>query len=263
MAEAFSPFILFPADRQRAQADPSCPGVQDPFFVQQRHLHGIERLPAVAGRPPELRIFNRQNAVRPLRGNRPAVRCFYGNGNPDCPVRNPVCAGLHLQGDPARFMVLADIHIPQPCLVHACQPDIPPDPGIRQVGTPVPAEHAMRFSQIRKAPHRIRGSLQRLLFIGLPDIFRGRSQSDPDAVGSFLQQRLHIKFPGPVHVIRFPGRLPIDINRRQRIQSVAAKNHSVAVQQFRRNVKITAVDKIIFHDLQRFILIVPVKRILN
>ena len=63
--------------------------------------------------------------------------------------------GLHLeaQGDRVLSMLLGDIHIVQPGGGIGHQAHRPPDARIRQPGPPVPAEHAVCLTKMRKSLH--------------------------------------------------------------------------------------------------------------
>ena len=109
------------------------------------HLQDVQRLFSQSVRPPEPRIFRFQakNAVRS-----PVCRCDCSSFRVRQFQRDFLRFSCHadLQRNQVRFMNLMDPNIFQPGVV-AFDEYLPPDAGIRQPGTPVPAEHVVRFSE--------------------------------------------------------------------------------------------------------------------
>ena len=84
-------------------------------------------------------------------------------------------------------MVLGHIYIVKPCRIHAKQTHRPPDSGVREAGTPVPAIHAVSLSQVGAATHGIGTSHnQRILFIQVINIVHRGGDPDRQLVSFFL-----------------------------------------------------------------------------
>ena len=160
-------------------------------------------------------------------------------------------------------MSLGDIYAVNPGLIKAYQLHVTPDSRIRKARPPVPSEHAMCLPQIRKSPHGIPASGNRVLLILLPDKFRGRTQHHLQLVSGFPQNSLHRKFPCAVHVIHIPDQGSVDPDIAERVDSVKAQQHLVTFQKPTIHIKARHILKIVLHHPKGFRLIVPVIGILH
>ena len=269
VAEALAPLILLPADRHRPEADPLFPAVKLFLPVHQADAGRIKRLIAEACRPPELRIFHFDQAGFPLCLHGPSVRGRQGDfhseaaagcGRADltsCRKQIRIKAAAHL----SVLMILSDEDIADSGFLHADDHNIAPDPGVGKPWTPVPAEHAVGFSEQREARHGIRTAVRAGFRVCLADIAGRRIQNNRNLILSRLQKLPHIIFPGAVHVVGPAHSHAVDPDLRYGVKPFAAQQKLTAVKQILRNRESPGIIKIIFHQGKRLHLIIPVKRI--
>ena len=90
---------------------------------------------------------------------------------------------------------------------------------------------------------------------------KGDSKVNFDQIVTGPQERLHIKFPKPEHVVGLANFPTIDLNSDQRVQAFAAEQHAIILQHFFRHVEGSLVNPVAFaHPLHRFF-VVAIKRI--
>ena len=147
------------------------------------------------------------------------------------------------------------------CTVLSDQSNVTPDAGVRKTRTPVPAEHAVRLPQQRKARHGIRTAVGTVFGIGFADKSGRGRKADLDPVFPFPEQRPDLVFPGSVHVVCPADRGPVEKNLCQGIQAITAQQDRAAVQQGGVRAEAAGIDKVMLHQLQRLVLIVPVEGI--
>ena len=157
VGKALSPRIFVNLHTQRAQTDPALPHILHRAVRQRLHAHRIERLSAVASRPPQRRLLYHKLPRRIVPPLHASIRRRH-----HYPVRHlPACAAaqrIHIkrQAYLSFHMFLADEHAVNTLIANAQQRYRAENPHIRQLWRPVPAGHAARFSQIVKAVQRIR-----------------------------------------------------------------------------------------------------------
>ena len=257
MAEFLAPLILLPGDGQSAQADAALPLLGAVGRVH-RNAHLIQRLLAVTGGPPQLRVFDHDAAVL-VHGAAFALR--RGQGGRPAPFRAGLAfhMGRDLQEDLSVPMLLQDQRVLQPDLVHAHQTDRPPDSRVRQTGAPIPAEHAVGLTDMLKAGDRVRAAPAGALFILAERIADGRIEPDLQHVFPGQQQGLHVPLPGDVHVVGVSHRLTVQADMGQRIQPLAAQQHLSALQHGFFRFKYALIHKIVFQQGKGLQLVFPVK----
>ena len=160
-------------------------------------------------------------------------------------------------------MLLEHQHVPDAGGGDTDELNASPDARVRQTGAPVPAEHAVGLAQVGEAHHGVGGAVRSGLGIGLFNKAGGGIKFDGNVIFSDLQHGFYVKFIGSVHIFGRSNHRAVDGDGGQGVQPVAAQQHRVALQQVCRNGEIPAVDEVIVHDLQRFVFIVPVERILD
>ena len=90
--------------------------------------------------------------------------------------------GIDLQGHLVLLVVLQHMDVLDSGHVHAQNHDIPPDAGIGQPGTPVPAEHAVGLADMGEAHHGVGRTVCDGLCILLFDIFGGGGKADGNGI---------------------------------------------------------------------------------
>ena len=138
------------------------------------------------------------------------------------------------------------------------------DSCIRKAGPPVPAEHAVGFPESGAALHRI-GAVhgKRIFFVGIINIVHRRPKNHAKLVSLGFQKLLHIKLPLPVHVFRVAEMGSVEINFSQCVNAVKMKHRTVCLPKRFFRIKGGGKLKILFHQVQRFFLVIPVKRIIH
>ena len=210
VAEGFAPFVPFPANGQRPQANATLPGAAG-------HLrpNGIQRLPAIAVGPPQAGMVNHDV---------PAVAAPglpIGRGHGDGHRRVPFQLRAEAQGNPARLVLLLHQNAEDAGRIHQLQFDVPPDARVGQAGPPVPAKHAVGLAQVGIAGNRVGGAPAGALLIGSQGSLHGGVEADEQAVAPGVQKRLHIPLPGDMHVVGIAGVLSVDGYMGQGVQPVA------------------------------------------
>ena len=261
VAEALAPFVFPAADRHGAKADFPGPGIEEPIARFEADGHTVERLIAEAGRPPEPGLGNPDAHVRPLGGINAAVRVGDRDLYGALAVGKGLDMRLHLKGDGIGRMLLQDQNIADAGSLDADQSNVTPDAGVRKTRTPVPAEHAVRLPQQRKAHHGIRTAVGGVFCIGFADKSGRGRKADLDPVFPFPEQRPDLVFPGSVHVVCPADRGPVEKNLCQGIQAITAQQDRAAVQQGGVRAEAAGIDEVMLHQLQRFILVVPIEGI--
>ena len=78
-----------------------------------------------------------------------------------------------------------------------------------------------------------------------------------------MQQRLHIPFPGDVHVVGVAGMLPVDGYMGQGVQPVAVQKDASGAQLLLRQVKLAGILVVMAHKLKGAALVFPPEGILH
>ena len=169
MGEAFAVLVLFPGDGHGAQADAPLPGIQLLALGVGGHLQGVQGLLPVAVGPPQLGVLDEDFRRGALEDFHLALGAGELHGVGDVLGGDVVQLRPDGQLYPAVLVVLPDLHRGQPGALHAQQGNRPPNAGVGQMGTPVPAEHAVGLAQVGKAPHGVAAAVGRALGVLLPN----------------------------------------------------------------------------------------------
>ena len=134
---------------------------------------------------------------------------------------------------------------------------------IRQARAPVPAEHAGRLPDVRKARHGIAGAadgIRLVRFLNKPR--RGvKHGAQYMCLCRFFHQRRNVELPGAVHVVHTSQQLSVQENIGQGINSVKMQIDPTLLPLLVCQRQGRLIDKIILHELCRLQLVVAVKRI--
>ena len=169
MGKALAIGVLLPGDGHGAQADTALPGIQLPAPGISRHLDSVQGLLPIAVGPPQLGMLDQHffGGTLPLLGIALGIGDLHRVG--DSLSLHIVHLRLDGQGNSAPLVALAHQHMGQSGAVHALEGHGAPQPGIGQMGTPVPAKHAVGLAQIGKSPHGVGTALGRAFCVLLPD----------------------------------------------------------------------------------------------
>ena len=174
-----APLIFRAVHRHCAKANAAFPAIQLFSFKIERHFYRIQILSAIAVRPPQLRILDHKLLRTAGSMHLRTIRCrhFYGiiqsallricfilryflglcipHSGRIFHLRAAVHINCKVQRYPAVCMLLRHINAVDSCLIHTKQCHRTEQSRIRQMCTPVPSKHAVRFTDIYKAIHRI------------------------------------------------------------------------------------------------------------
>ena len=252
VAEGFAPFVLFPADGQRPQADAPLP-----HAAGNLRPNGIQRLPAIAVGPPQMGEIDHDVLAAAVPG------LPVGGGDGDGNLRVPFQLRAEAQRHPARLMLLLHQHAEDAGRVHKLQLDIAPDARVGQPGPPVPAEHAVGLAQVGIAGNCVGGAPAGAFLIGGKRSLHGGVEVDEQAVAPGVEQRLHIPIPGNVHVVGIADRLPVDGYKGQGVQPVAMQQNAPGAQLILRQVKVAGIFVVMAQKLEGAALVFPPEGILH
>ena len=123
-----------------------------------------------------------------------------------------------------------------PSAGHALQADVPPQPQVRQDGTPVPAEHAVGLPDMGIAGEGFCRTGQRALLLHFTGPPEGGEQLHPEPVFPGDQAVSDGILPGPVHIVCFTQQDVVQPDPAQGIDPPEDQQHPVSLQQpvFRR-----------------------------
>ena len=190
-----APLIFRTIHRHCAKSDAALPAIQLFSFKTKGHFYRIQILPAIAVRPPQLRILDHK-LFRTAGGmHLCAIRrchlyrivqsallriCFIlryflclciPHSGRIFHLRAAVHINCKVQCYLAICMLLRHINAVDSCLIHAKQCHRTEQSRIRQMCTPVPSEHAVRFTDIYKTIHRIFAAMRFAHLKRLCDVF--------------------------------------------------------------------------------------------
>ena len=169
----------------------------------QRNSYCVERLRTVSRRIPQLRLSDREFSGRVRAEKNIPFRTQHFSCAAE-PFRSAACIfylRFEGQGHTAFSMVLPYIYAVYAGLIISGYPYRSEYAASRKPRTPVPAEHAVSLSEIRKSAHGIFRSLKSLLFVSAVYILRRRPEQDAETVAFALQALFDVILPGPVHII--------------------------------------------------------------
>ena len=133
--------------------------------------------------------------------------------------------------------------------------NISPNARVGQPRAPVPAEHAVGLADMNEAFDRVgrtvHGSLIRLA--------RGtirRMECDLDFIFAGRNKIQHVRAPCSVHVVRFEHNFAVDADGRERIQTFAGQIQRITDEIFLRKFKCAAVNIILLHQIECFLLVI-------
>ena len=152
MGKAVAPLILLGIDRHGAETDFLFPGIHFPAIRRKHGFYRIKRLLTVTVRPPELRISDKDAAIRLLSVNFTVGRKnLYGHLRFLCRKIDQI--GTKRQADRTVPVILHHIHTVNFGFFYFFQINRAENTGIRQSGPPVPSKHTVGFSKMRKSLH--------------------------------------------------------------------------------------------------------------
>ncbi len=292
MGKLIPPLIGPGVHRHGAQADLPLPGIQNASVTaQQQGLHLVKRLLPVAIGPPQSGMHDGDAAVRGL-----AVHRTLGRGHRDCrrqlfllpehlqihlefqphPVHlysdtalrrlghrhgkgllHPALPGI----DPAHmraFVPLDHIDAVQPGAVYKLQAHPPENPGVRQPGTPVPAEHAVGLAQMGITGHGLVGPAGEHLLIFFFNISNRGMEQYPQGIAPHPGQLPDIVFPYPVHVLHMTQQRLPQIHFAQSVNPLKPQHNPVQGKHLFRDLQVRLIHKIILHQPGGIQFIIPV-----
>ena len=260
--------LLFPGNFDGPQADALFPDpggfpVHDQLNPHRIQGLGLPALAVLPRRPPELRVLDHHGTRRVRRPGfslRPRHR-GPGFDGPQAPLQLDFRSDF--QRHPPRLVLLPHHGAGNPSAPDHLQLDIPPDAGVGQPGTPVPAELAVHLPQVRKARRRVRRLPAGALFMLRRHIFHRGFEQNPDLVLSLPQQGLHLPFPGAVHIVRPADRLPVHIHPGQGVQPFAVQQQAVRLQILPGNREGAHILIVLLHQGKGGLLVLPPEGILH
>ena len=163
--------------------------------------------------------------------------------------------GFKAQADGAIRVILMDAHADQPRRGDALNVDVAPDAGVGQPRAPVPAEHAMRLAQVRKANRAVLRAVGAALRVSLLDVAVRRIEFDLDLVFALDGDVLDVHDPRPVHVVGVEHALSVDGDVRDGVQALAGQEQRVGREVGLGQRKRTAVEVVLLHQVKRLQLV--------
>ena len=154
-------------------------------------------------------------------------------------------------------MLLRHIYGFQPSLLHSLQENILPYSRIRKPWAPVPAKHAVCFSDLGKSVHTVFRSHSHTFRIALPYIFDRTVKRNLQTVFSPHEHPGHGVCPCAVHIVSPAQQASIQINVCNGVQTVKTKSDLICIKKSALRCEPGFIDKILFHPFQGFILVVP------
>jgi len=191
-----------------------------------------------------------------------------GGHNLEWRLLQALCPDLHCQGDAVvRGVVLQDLYVLQSCCVIGHDVDILPDATGSQLRSPIPSKVAWFLTDPATAVKLVLadppGWQGPLAFGLLPHVFHGRSEFDFDGVLSLSQDTRDIKRPFAEHVVRIAQLLAVQSNVGDRVQPLAAQEHSVMGQKVSPHGKGATIHPVRFTHPQHLKLVISVVGIRN
>ena len=168
---------------------------------------------------------------------------------------------LHPEPDAPVGMLLLHAHALDQRSVGQYQAYRPPDASVRKAGAPVPAEHAMRLAQMRKAGDGVGGAPAGAALPGVEHVVDGRVKPHAQLVFPGAQKGFDIPFPGDVHVVGVAHLASVERNMRQRVQALKAQQRPAVVQYLGLQRKHGAVLVALFHSFKGFPFVFTIERI--
>ena len=269
-----------------AQTDTLALAVQQTAgFVKQLCLQRIQRLRAVTVGPPEQGILNRETrfevdasvfaetgsaVIRPgtqgigaeggfLRGESHPVRSRQCHAHMGRGRLQQLCLAADAQADEGaiRFMLLMKGSLRNACRAAGQQRHRPAEAGVRQAGTPIPAEHAGGLAQVRIAGQRIRGRADGADAVRFGNKARWRTEQHRDAAFPAALRRSDIELPWTVHVVALACGLPVDGDLRKGVDAFKAQDEPAAGALLRRQADCGFIAEVAVHQAQRVCFVVP------
>ena len=102
------------------------------------------------------------------------------------------------------------------------QIDVAPDAQIRELWTPVPAEHIMCLAQMREARNGVLLSPERVLLLLSGDIGKGRIELDLERI-LVAELVRDVEAPAAVHIVRMPQQLAVECDVCNGVDAVEAE----------------------------------------
>ncbi|MNP22613.1 hypothetical protein D3C76_1152940 [compost metagenome] len=96
---------------------------------------------------------------------------------------------------------MRNVHILDSAAIVSAESYSPPDPKVRELRSPIPAEHRMCLAQMGNARHGVGAADQRPLRLLAQHVFHGRAQNDVNAVFPDDQQRFDVDLVRAMHVV--------------------------------------------------------------
>ena len=121
--------------------------------------------------------------------------------------------------------------------------------------------HTLGLADVGEAHHGVAGAVGPAFGVGLFNKAGGGVELHHDLIFPGLQHILHIELIGAVHILGGAHQLTVDGDGGQGVQSVAVEYHGVVLEQTGGDGEAAAVYKIMVHDFQRFVFVVPVERV--
>ena len=121
----------------------------------------------------------------------------------------------------------------------------------------------MGLAQVGKALHGVRAALRRVLTVVLPDPFGGGIELYLQPVLARFQDAPHLKLEGAVHVLHMGQQHTVQADIRHRVHAFKAEHLGGAVQNTFLWNKAGCVEKVLLHQGQGRILVVPVVGVLH
>ena len=223
MRKALAVPVFLNMHRHRAQTDALFPRINGLAVTLQIDTHRVKRLLAEAMRPPKLRVFHRDllrgACVDLLLAVRRRERHSVGQ------LRAVYSLDLRLNAERYSVLAVRLLHVcaDDAAAVHAAKHNVAPNAGIRQAGTPVPAEHAMRLAQVREADHCVVAAARVADLILLFDVLCRRVKHDLKRVAGRFQAIFYVKFPRAVHVAHARDFLAVQNDVGNGVEALAAQ----------------------------------------
>jgi len=174
-------------------------------------------------RPPKLRVFHRDLLRGACVDLLLAVRHRERHGVGQ--LRAVYSLNLRLNAERHGVLTVRLLHVcaDDAAAVHAAKHNVAPNAGIRQAGTPVPAEHAVRLAQVREADHCFVAAARVADLILLFDVLCRRVKHDLKRVAGRFQAIFYVKFPRAVHVAHARDFLAVQNDVGNGVEALAAQ----------------------------------------
>ena len=260
--ERLAPWVGVPVQRDRAQADPARPMAKaGPFGVRHLDLQPVERLAALAVRPPELGVLDHDFRPAAFRHDRVT------EGQAPAADRRGIRPGdfrrQPQQHDAVGPMLLRHAHALQPVAGPAFETEVAPEAGGDQARPPIPAKLALLLAQAGAAADRVVDFTGLVLGPVRADVLHRALEADEEFVPAGAQVRLHLPAIAGEHVVGARDFAAVEPDGGDGVEPVGHQFQHLLRPQFRRDGEAGAILPVAFFDPLHVRLVGTPERIRN